>query len=73
MGPFRMPQTNAKWGIQVSDGGVEFTQQILNASNVEKGTTQYSMQSVDIHWLLKIIAPTLKESPRRMAWNSHLI
>jgi len=48
-------------GFRSLTEGVEFTQQILNASNVEKGTTQYSIQSVDIRSIVESIVPTLKE------------
>ncbi|MCX6719292.1 MAG: HAMP domain-containing sensor histidine kinase [Candidatus Taylorbacteria bacterium] len=40
--------------------GVAFTQQILNASNVEKGTTQFMTQSVDMRKVVEDVVPMLK-------------
>ncbi len=47
-------------GFRLLTEGVAFTQQILNASNVEKGTTQFMVQSVDMKKVVEDIAPMLK-------------
>jgi signal transduction histidine kinase len=49
-------------GFESMTEGVEFTQQILNASSVEKGTLTYNMKSFDLRALIEEVIQTQKKS-----------
>jgi len=48
-------------GLRSLTEGVRFTQQILNASNVDKGNAQFSMQIIDLKNMVKDLVKALKE------------